>query len=152
MCKSSLYLVSFKTSLWVMNNSYLLPLPIMAFFFINLSFMGLSYAIHESHVSIPHAHPCMGNWPTLQCPWEPCATPWSSTIDNTFFVGSFSKIFCVGFYGLIWCNIPSLLQLQKGLPLLHMQKGSKYTHPRPCSNYEMNLNNIVTFATHHHNL
>ena len=54
----SLFLsVSFKTSLWVMNNSYLLHLPIMAFFFINLSFVGLLYAIHESHVSIPHAHP-----------------------------------------------------------------------------------------------
>ena len=64
-CVSLFLSVSFQTSLWVMNNSHLLPLPIMAFFFINLSSVGLSYAIHESHVSIPHAHPYMRNWPTL---------------------------------------------------------------------------------------
>ena len=143
--------VSFKTSLWVMNNSYLLHLPIMAFFFINLSFVGLLYAIHESHVSIPDAHP----WETgLHFNVHGNLAPHHDLAPLIILslLGLFSGLFVWAFMGLFGAIYHLCFNYERDPSLLHMQKGSKYTHPRPCSNYKMKLNNLVTFATHHHKL
>ena len=104
--------VSFKTSSWAMNKLYSLPLTSWAFLFANTSSMGL-------HGSTPHIF-----YPS----WEPHTSSLSNTIsNNTLLLGLFQDHLC-GLYGLAWCNILSPLQLWKGLTLLYLRKGFKYTH------------------------
>ena len=128
-CVSFFLYVSFQTSLWVMNNSHLLPLPIMAFFFINLSFVGLSYAIHESQ-AMCQFHMLIHAWETsLHFNVHGNLAPHHDLTPLTTLLGLFSRIVYVGFYGLIWCDIPSLLQLRKGLIPASYVKGLRVHAP-----------------------
>ena len=43
------------------------------------------------------------------------------------------------------CNISSLLQLKKGLALLHLQKGIKYTYPVPAPTAKGTLITLPNF-------
>ena len=70
----------------------------------------------------------------LLAPWKPCTSLLSNTIDNTTSLNIFFffKNLLYRFYGLILCDISSLL---------HLQKSSNYTYTYkylvdPHSNYE----------------
>ena len=74
------------------------------------------------HMSISHV---------FYPPREPRNLSLSSNIgNNTPFLGLFQDRL-YEFYGLAWCNILPLLQLQKGPALHYLQKGFKYTYPVP---------------------
>ena len=63
------------------------------------------------------------------------------------FPGSF-----VWVYRLAWCNIPFLPQLRKGLIPTPFAKWLQLHIPSSYSNCKRNLDNLVTFATHHYEL
>ena len=93
-----------------------------------------------------HILTCMSFYPL----WEPRTSPLSSSMgNNTFLLGFFQYRLC-GLYGFVWCNIQSPLQLRKWPIFAPFTKRFQVHTLRSRSNCKRDLDNLSTFALHHH--